>query len=119
MTTAVNDYINNFEGEKKEWLTTFVTFMRENFPETQETISYQMPTFKFNKKYIAFSVAKDHFSYHSLDFEMIEALKSLLPRAKFGKGCAKVDYNDRAAIPILFAMSRKIVERSRAGLNRP
>ena len=111
---AVDDYINRYEGVKKEWLTIFVTFMRENFPGVQEIISYQMPTYKFNRNYIAFSIAKDHFTYHSLDFEMIEALKNLLPKAKFGKGSAKVNYNDRAAIPILFEMSRKIVERSKA-----
>ena len=114
MTKPVDDYVNSFEGEKKEWLTTFITFMRENFPEFQETISYQMPMFKFNKNYIAFSVAKDHFTFHTLDFEMIEELKTLLPRAKFGRGSAKVSYNDKAAIPILFDMSRKIVARSQA-----
>jgi len=111
---TVNDYINSFEGVKKEWLTTFVSFMRESFPNLQEKISYQMPTYKFNGKYIAFSIAKDHFSFHTLDFEMIEELKGLLPRAKFGKGCAKVKYNDNAAIPILFDMCRKIVDRSKA-----
>lgn len=111
---TVNDYINSFEGVKKEWLTTFVTFMRENFPNVQEKMSYQMPTYKFNGKYIAFSIAKDHFSFHTLDFEMIEELKVLLPKAKFGKGCAKVKYNDNAAITILFDMCRKIVDRSKA-----
>ncbi|HCT63668.1 MAG TPA: hypothetical protein DIC60_00035 [Lachnospiraceae bacterium] len=110
---SVNDYINNFEGVPKEWLTTFITFMRENFPDVREMISYKMPMYKFNGKYIAFSIAKDHFSFHSLDFEMIEELKSLLPNAKFGKGCAKVKFNDRAAIPILFNMCRKIVDRSK------
>lgn len=110
---AVNNYINRFEGIKKEWLTTFITFMRENFPEAQETISFQMPMFKFNGKYIAFSIAQEHFSFHSLDFEMIEEIKSLLPKAKFGKGCAKVKFDDQAALPILFEMCRKIVARSK------
>jgi uncharacterized protein YdhG (YjbR/CyaY superfamily) len=112
MTKPVDEYVNSYDGAKKEWLTTMVTFMRENFPNIPEIISYGMPTYKFNRTYIAFSVAKDHFSYHSLDFPMIEELKTLLPKAKFGKGCAKVPYTDQAAIPILFAMSRKIVERN-------
>ncbi|MBE0695806.1 MAG: DUF1801 domain-containing protein [Anaerolineaceae bacterium] len=108
----VNDFLSNFDGEKREWLLTFISFMRENYPEIPETISYQIPTYKFNKKYIAFSVAKDHFSFHSLDFEMIESLKSLLPKAKFAKGCAKVNYKDREYIPILFDMCKIIVERN-------
>jgi len=81
--SAVDDYINGFEEEKKEWLTTMVTFMRQNFPDLKETIFYGMPAFWFNNQYIAFSVAKEHFTFHTLDFEMIEELKTLLPKAKF------------------------------------
>jgi len=109
----VNNYIDNFEGDKKEWVVTFVTFMRENYPNIKETISFQIPTYKFNGMYIAFSAkAKEHFTFHSIDFEMIEELKKLLPNAKFGKGCAKIKYEDKAAIPILCDMCRKIIERS-------
>jgi len=109
----VNNYINDLEGEKKEWVTTFVTFMRENFPDIKETISFQIPTYKFNGIYISFSAkAKEHFTFHSIDFEMIEELKKLLPNAKFGKGCAKVKYEDQGAIPVLCDMCRKIIERS-------
>lgn len=111
----VDEYINSFEGEKREWLNTMVTFMRQNFPDIRESIFYQMPAFRFDGQYIAFSVAKDHFSFHTLDFEMIEELKGRLPKAKFGKGSAKIKYSDRAAIPILFDICRKIVDRSKKG----
>jgi uncharacterized protein YdhG (YjbR/CyaY superfamily) len=111
---AVDEYVNSFEGEKKEWLATFITFMRENFPEIPEIISYQMPMFKFNRMYVAFSVAKDHFTFHTLDFEMIDELKNLLSKAKFGKGSAKVSYADKESIPILFDMIRKIIARNMA-----
>lgn len=112
---AVDEYVNRFEGEKKEWLTTMISFMRRDFPELKETIFYQMPAYRFDDQYIAFSVAKDHFSFHTLDFEMIEELKRLLPKAKFGRGSAQIKYTDRAAIPVLTAMCRKIVARSRNG----
>jgi uncharacterized protein YdhG (YjbR/CyaY superfamily) len=114
LVKTVDEYINTHEGVKKEWLTTLVTFMRENYPEIQETISYQMPMYKFQGKYIAFSVAKEHFSFHSLDFDMIEALKARLPKAKFGRGCAKVRYVDREYLPILFEMVRTIIERNQS-----
>lgn len=114
----VDEYINRYEGTQKEWLLTFVTFMREHFPGTQEKISYQMPMFKFGKQYIAFSIAQDHFSFHTVDFDMVEELKGLLPKAKFGKGCAKVKFSDKAAIPILFDMVKKIVERSKVGAGK-
>ena len=109
---TVNDYINNYDGIKRQWLLKFVTFMRKNFPEIKETISYQIPTYKFNKMYIAFSIAKSHFTFHTLDFEMIEELKILLPGAKFGKGSAKIKYSDIDTIPVLFDMCKKIVNRN-------
>jgi uncharacterized protein YdhG (YjbR/CyaY superfamily) len=112
--STVNDYVNSHEGLHKEWLGTFVEFMCTTFPDLQETISYQMPTYKFDGQYIAFSVAQDHFTFHTLDFDMIEELKTLLPKAKFGKGSAKVRYDDKEAIPTLFEMAKKIVARSRA-----
>jgi uncharacterized protein YdhG (YjbR/CyaY superfamily) len=113
MIETVNEYMQQFDGEPKEWLTTFLTFMRENYPDIPEMISYQIPTWKFNRTYIAFSAAKEHFTFHTLDFEMIEELKTLLPKAKFGRGSAKVKYADRASIPILFEMAHKIVKRNR------
>jgi uncharacterized protein YdhG (YjbR/CyaY superfamily) len=113
MIETVNEYIQQFEGEPKEWLTTFVTFMRENYPDIPEIISYQIPTWKFDRTYIAFSAAKEHFTFHTVDFEMIEELKTLLPKAKFGRGSAKVKYTDRVSIPILFDMAYKIVKRNR------
>jgi len=109
----VNNYIDNLEDEKRKWVVTFVTFIRENYPNIKETISFQIPTYKFNGMYIAFSAkAKEHFTFHTIDFEMIEELKKLLPNAKFGKGCAKVKYEDKAAIPVLCDMCRKIIERN-------
>ncbi|HSV85450.1 MAG TPA: hypothetical protein VLH85_02675 [Levilinea sp.] len=113
MIKTVDQFINNYEGEKKAWLTIFASFMRENYPEIPEAISYQIPTWKFHRTYIAFSAANEHFTFHTLDFEMIEELKTLLPKVKFGKGSAKVPYASRESIPILFDMIHKIVRRNR------
>lgn len=112
----VNEYMDRYEGEKKEWLTTFVRFMRENLPDIPETIFYQMPAYKFDGTYIAFSLASEHFTFHTLDFDMIEELRELLPGAKFGKGSAKVKYSDMEAIPVLFDAARRIIERNRKKL---
>ena len=50
MADTVEEYINNFDGIKRDCLTNFVTFMRENFPAIPEKISYQIPTYKFKQK---------------------------------------------------------------------
>lgn len=104
----INEYMEKFDGEKREWLELFVGYMRDNHPEIPGRISYQMPMFKFNGMYVAFSAASDHFTFHTLDFDMIEELKVMLPGAKFGKGSAKVPYKDKAAVSILFSAIEKI-----------
>ncbi|MBW8382635.1 MAG: hypothetical protein K0M69_08975 [Youngiibacter sp.] len=109
----IDEYMERFDGEKREWLQTFVGYMRKNHPEIPGRISYQMPMFKFNGTYVAFSAAIDHFTFHTLDFEIIQELKSLLPKAKFGKGSAKVPYYDKAAVDILFSSIEKVIGRNR------
>ena len=113
MVTSIDEYVNSFEGEKKAWLETFIAFMRDNYPDIPEKISYQIPTFKWDRMYIAFSVASKHFTFHTLDFEMIEEIKPSLPEATFGKGSAKIPFHYKAAMPVLFEVCRRIVERSR------
>ncbi|WP_052011859.1 DUF1801 domain-containing protein [Youngiibacter fragilis] len=107
----INEYMEKFDGEKREWLQNFVGYMRENHPDIPGRISYQMPMFKFNGMYVAFSAASDHFTFHTLDFDMIEELKGLLPKAKFGKGSAKVPYNDKASVEILISAIEKLIAR--------
>jgi len=113
--TPVDDYIRRYDGEQREWLSTMVGYMRKKHPHLQEIISYRIPTYKFDGQYIAFSVAKDHFTFHTLDFEVIKELKELLPKAKFGKGSAKIPFGHRDSIPILFEACDKIIARSSYG----
>lgn len=106
---TVDEYVGRFDGEPRAWLTEFIEFMRTHYPAIPEAISYQMPMYKFDNTYIAFSAAKNHFTFHTLDFDRIEELKSLLPKASFGKGSAKVKYSDQAAKPVLFDMCHRII----------
>ncbi|MBC6316949.1 iron chaperone [Listeria grandensis] len=117
MVETVDQYIACLETEEQhKWTMTFVAFMRENYPDFEEKISCQMPTFKFGQQYIAFSNAKTHFSVHTLDFELVLEMKNRLPRAKFGKGCVKVKFEDDDAIPELFKFCREIVVRNQIGM---
>lgn len=108
---TVDEFIAQYVGEPNVWLTTFVEFMRESYPDVPETIAYQKPTYKFPKTHIAFSVAKNHFTFHTPDVEGIEELKSILPLAKFGKSSAKVKFVDKSAQPALMSVIDSIVER--------
>ena len=111
MNHAVEAYINRFEGTPKVWLRTLIGFMRAEFPEIPEAMSYGIPMYRFDQTYIGFSAAKTHLAMHTLDFEEMEKMKSDFPRATFGMGCIRVEYTDEAGFSKLFSCIRRIVER--------
>ena len=43
---TVDEYIDQFEGEQRAWLAEFVGFMRREYPEIPEVLSYQIPMYK-------------------------------------------------------------------------
>lgn len=111
----VDKYLLGFEGVQREWLVTFVEYMRKKYPNIEEVISYKMPTYKLGtgkkRNYIAFSVGKSHFSLHTIDFEYIVLLKEELSKPGKGKGCVNVPFNKAEEQKILFKGIDKLIER--------
>jgi len=68
--------------------------------------------FKVGKSYVFFTVAKTHFTVHTLDFDIIENMKTLLPKAGYGKGCIKVKFTDKDAKPLLKKMCDEVVKKN-------
>ncbi len=110
MNHAVEAYIDRFEGKPKLWLRRLVGFMRAEFPEIPEMISYGIPMYRFDQTYIGFSVAKTHFAMHTLDFDQVEQMRNEFPRATFGMGCVRLEFTDDTGFSKLFDCIRRIVE---------
>ncbi len=114
--TVVNTLTSTLEGDAKDWTDFFVDYMRKNYPELPEVVSFQMPTFKLgsgeNRHYIAFSTAKAHFSMHSMDFDYMAELKSRLKNGGKGKGCVNVKYTDVQEREVLISAIKDIVART-------
>lgn len=57
--STIDEYINQFEGEKKNYLIKIRRLLAEVVPDSAtETISYQMPTFRFHGNLIHFAMNK-------------------------------------------------------------
>ncbi|MHC1723539.1 MAG: hypothetical protein AB9836_10085 [Aminipila sp.] len=97
--SEVDNYISELPEVERDWMTYFISYMRENHSELEEVISFKMPTYKLGsgklRNYIAFSPAKNHFSMHSMDFEYIAMLKEELSNPGKGKGCVNVNYSKK------------------------
>lgn len=110
MHKTVDDYIASLGGAGKEWVTLFVSFMRNNYPHVSEGLSYQIPTYKKGNTYLAFAAAPSHFIFQTWEREVLEQMRDLLPGAEFTKDKVKVLYKDVRSQKVLLEGCRSILE---------
>ena len=106
----VNKYIATLEEPKKEWVSLMVNFMREVFPEVEESFDYKMPTYKGDGYYIAFAAHKKYFSFYTDDTRVFSLIKELVPSASIGKNWARIKYSNESAIEALMDACKEIVD---------
>lgn len=115
MITTPQEYLETLGGDAKEWLAEFFEYMGKNYNEYSITMFRQRPMYKketsYLKGYLMFTANPKHFAVHTLYFDMIEEMKTLLPTAEFGKGCVKVKYKNTDAKAVLKKMCDKVIER--------
>lgn len=100
--SAIEEYVNQFDGLRREWIEEYTNYMKEKHPEMEGVIWFRMPTYKVGCSYIAFSVTKAYFAIHTNDNECFQMLKSGLDKAAFGKRSAKVKYTDDGAKHVIY-----------------
>lgn len=106
MFETPQQYIESLPVVAQEWMNAFIEYTATKYPQVPLVMFRQRPMFKFTDKYtegyVMFTAAKTHFTVHSMEFDLVEAMKAKLPKASFGKGSIKVKFSDVAAKPVLF-----------------
>ncbi len=116
MTTdpRIDKYIANFPNEVQEILEKIRATIREAAPDAEETISYQMPTFRLNGNLVHFAAYKKHIGFYPAP-SGIEKFKKELAAYQSAKGSVQFPL-DR---PIPYELIGKIVTfRARENLAR-
>ena len=83
--TTIDEYIDGFEGEKREILKELRKLIQKIAPEATETINYKMPTFRLNGNLIHFAMFKNHLGVYP-GAETIEHFKADLTNHMAGTG---------------------------------
>lgn len=109
---SIDDYIASFPQDVQEIMQQLRGAIRTAAPEAEEKISYQMPTFTLNGKYLVYFAGwKTHIAFYGAprgDAEFTEDLSTY----ETGQGTLKFPLNE----PIPFDLITKIV-RFRAAEN--
>jgi uncharacterized protein YdhG (YjbR/CyaY superfamily) len=105
--TTIDNYINTFPQEVQEKLKTLRDIIRSLMPVgTEESISYGIPTFKLNGKYIVyFAGFKKHVSIYPLLHTYEELKKEIEPYIK-GRGTLQFPLDKPLPLPLI----RKVVK---------
>lgn len=110
----IQDYILSEPDEThREALAWFIAYMGKTHPGLKPVISYGIPTYKLGgkRRYVAFSLAKDHYTFHSTDFDIIDELRGKIPGAGKGRGSIHLKYDDPAVWAVVVAAIAAIVSR--------
>lgn len=98
----IEAYVNQFENEKREWIQEFTEYMQQKHPEMKQVIWFRMPTYRKDELYIAFSVAKHHFTVHTNEVKSFQLMKEALPDCKCGKRSIQIKYNQLDAKRVIY-----------------
>jgi uncharacterized protein YdhG (YjbR/CyaY superfamily) len=102
---TIDEYIAGFPQDVQEILQKIRMTIREAAPEAKETISYQMPTFKFYGNLVHFAAFQHHIGFYPIPTG-IDAFKNELSQYKGGKGSVQFPLDK----PIPYDLISRIVK---------
>lgn len=101
---TVDEYIAQFDSETQKLLNEIRSFILKIAPLTQETISYQMPTYKYYGNLVHFAAHAHHIGFYPGP-EGIENFKDRFAGLKYSKGAVQFNKNQ----PMPFDLIQEIV----------
>ena len=102
---TIDEYISMYPDNIQAILKKLRQIVREAAPKAEETISYQIPTFKLNGNLVHFAAFKDHISFFPTSSGRI-AFKKELSKYKGGRGTIQFPLDK----PIPYALVKRIVK---------
>lgn len=102
---TVDEYISTFPKDIQKILEQVRQAIKKSAPEAQETINYQIPTFKLNGNLVHFAAFKNHIGFYPTPAG-IEKFKSELSTYESAKGSVQF----RLDKPMPLSLIKKIVK---------
>jgi hypothetical protein len=108
------DYLDTLDEPARSWVADLVAYA-ERRSGIDAVLFRSRPMVKLGRTYpegyVLVTAAKAHGTVHAIDFDLVDEMRTILPRAAFGKGSVKVPYDDAAAVPELRAFVDRVLVR--------
>ena len=102
---TIDEYISLFPKDVQTTLEKMRQAIKKSAPQAEETISYQVPTFKLNGNLVYFAAFKDHISFFPTS-SGVAAFKKELSKYETSKGTIRFPLDQ----PIPYDLVRKILK---------
>lgn len=110
---AVNDYIRSFSAIVQKRLQAVQKIIREEVDSSEEVISYGVPAFKRNNKYVVYFAAfKDHISIYPASDAMEQSLPEI-KKHRTGKGTLQFPLDKQIPLPLVRKVVRYLVKENK------
>jgi len=86
---TIDEYIKTFPKKVQEILEKLRQTIRKSAPNAEETISYQMPTFKLKRNLVHFAAFKNHIGFFPTT-SGVEAFTKEISQYKWSKGAIQL-----------------------------
>ncbi|RKQ42654.1 uncharacterized protein YdhG (YjbR/CyaY superfamily) [Roseivirga pacifica] len=114
--TNFDEYIVAFPAEVQKKLIELRTAIREEAPKAEETISYMIPTFKYNGALVHFAAYKKHIGFYPAPSGIAVYEEELKPY-KYAKGSVQFPLNKPLPIELIKRIVRFRVKENEAKSN--
>jgi uncharacterized protein YdhG (YjbR/CyaY superfamily) len=97
---SIDEYIRSFPRDVQKKLRELRKLIREQAPQAQEKISYQMPTFFLNGNLVHFAAYSKHIGFYPTP-SAISAFKSRLSKYENAKGSVQFPLDEPLPIQLI------------------
>ncbi|MEW6549661.1 MAG: VOC family protein [Spirochaetota bacterium] len=115
--SPIDDYIAGRSGLARARLEEIRNLIRENAPEAEEKISYQMPTFYLAGNLVHFAAQSRHLGFYPSP-SAIEAFKAELGSIGYSKGALRFPYEEPLPREVIAKMVRFRAEENKAAAKK-
>ena len=106
---TIDEYIASFPGDIQDILQKIRQTIKKAAPDAEETISYQIPTFKLHGNLVHFAAFKKHIGFYPAS-KAIEVFEKELTSYETSKGTIRLMLNDKIPYALIARITKYRVE---------
>lgn len=109
---TVDEYLSALSGQPKQLAEKVRKALLQAIPEAEETISYNMPAYKYKCVVVYFAAWKNHIGYYPLP-SGIEAFRDQLKEYEVSKGAIQFPFSQPLPLKLIAAIAMFRLEENR------